>query len=292
VGADLVSIGHVLNNSLEGIRSGVVLKALDAIVTAPLRARTSLLSNWKGLLHPRSANYDRVASFVGFLEEVVPGISERLSQRLMASARLPFVASHIEVLGFGSGATVLLLRSPSGQKVLKIYRRSLGRSSEGLMALAQEFRQKHTTISGWYGAPSYVVLPTHFLILHGPLLSQPAVAALQPYVEGEHRDLFTDFETDELFALLRNDPELAQQVLSFARQTIRLYSELRLAPDLLGHRNLAVVTQGNRRKLLLMDYGIFELGKLAQRSPATAARIEDRIACLRFMLDRSSTFTA
>jgi hypothetical protein len=279
------SVGHGLKKSLELVRSRIVLKALDALMTAPLRPRRSLFSDCRRMLDPRSPNYERTACLAGLADRIVPGFSARLSQTLIHPARLPLVTTQVELLSFGSGATVLLLNTPVGPRVLKIYRRSLGRSPESLLELAKAFRRKHEIISQWYNREFDLVLPTDFLVLHGPLLSSPAVAALQPYIPGTKKDLFRDFDPPELLELFRSDPQLGRQFAFFARQTIQLQTEHELLPDFLGKGNVAVVMEAGCRKLRVMDYGIFNLRLIRKQSPATASQLEDCFQRLKSVLE-------
>jgi hypothetical protein len=277
-------VGHDLKSSLESVRSRIVLKALDALMTAPLRARRSLRSDCQRMLDPRCPNYERTACLAGLVDRIIPGFSARLSQTLIRPARLPLVATQVELLGFGSGATVLLLNTPVGPRVLKIYRRSLGRSPKSLLELAKAFRRKHQIISRWYNREFDLVLPTDFLVLHGPLLSFPAVAALQPYIPETKKDLFRDFDPPELLEVLRSDPQLGRQFAFFARQAIQLHAQLGLAPDFLGRGNVAVVMAGSSQNLRIMDYGIFDLQLIRKQSPATASQIEDCFQRLKSVL--------
>jgi hypothetical protein len=268
-------------------RSRFVFKALDAAMTAPLRPARPVSTYLGSIVNHRSANYDRIASVIHLTEKIAPQLSSRLSRSLFRPEQLPFSVGGVELMSFGSGATVLLLKSENGPKVLKIYRRSLGRGPDGLLELANTFRRKYEHAASWYNGPFHLVPSTDFLILHGPLLRKPAVAALQAYVGGKRKDLLGDFKDNDLIALLRTNQELRDQFVFFTRQTIRLHDDLRICVDFLGRENLVLVNDGGRTRLLLVDYGIFDLNVLRTEAPATLSRVEDHISRLKSLLQRA-----
>lgn len=266
---------------LAALRSQIWYKALDAIVTAPTRPASSLGADLQAALRPRQANYDRVGALVAAVDHLLPGAAERAGRLLLRPEALGLRYDRCELLAYGSGGTVFLLTSATGQTVLKIYRRSLGLREPELTALAAEFRGKYDTVSAWYNSDRFrLVLPSSFAILHSPLRRVPALASLQRYIAPPHRDLFTAFGRGDLALLASVDEQFGQQLTHFVASTLRVYEEAARCLDFVGAENVIVVPGEAGNQLLIHDYGVFDLRDLAQRSPATVARVEERIGWL------------
>lgn len=270
--------------ALDTVRPRFLYKSLDAAMTACLRPKQRLLTQLGSILSPPSSHYKKVTSLVNLVDTVFPGTARRASNFLCRPRYLPFATVRVRLLGYGSGSTVCLLERENGPKVLKIYRRSLGKDLQELLKLADIFRGKYEAISSWYGGPWSPVLRADFLILRGPLLGRPAVGCLQPYIGGEKKDLFRDFSYDELISLMQENNALRAQFVFFAKRTIHLYATESLCVDLLGNGNLIVTTNGNTLGLQLIDYGIFDL-KNAKIPSATFARTESYISRLKLLLE-------
>jgi hypothetical protein len=197
---------------------------------------------------------------------------------------LPLKVSHVELLSFGTGATVFLLHcpQPSGGEtamVLKILRRSLGRRSHILVRQAEEFRDRYEMVARWY-ADSSLIVPTSFVILRGPLLGLPAVACLQPMVAGELTDFFQDHSDGQLVTLIRLHPALQAQFCNFVTRTLSIVREQSLCVDLVGRDNLLLVATRDGMRLQLIDFGVFNLHRLQMNSPALYSEAGERIARL------------
>ncbi len=272
---------------LEDLRTRFVYRSLDAVLTAPLRSRKPRLQHLRGVVSPRSTNYDRVGSLVRLVDAIVPGTDRAASRLLFRPDLLPLRSERVLLLGSGSGATVFLLESERRRCVVKAYRRTIGRSRESLVELAAEYRDRWKAIASWYEGPYDVVAPARYLILHGPLLGQPAVACVQPYFGGEKRDPFTDFEDGELPRLMREDEGLGEQLRWFARRTLDLRAARGQCIDLLGARNLVVTRDRDRGpfQLKLIDYGIFDLRPLEGASPAAHSRLASLLDRMEGWLD-------
>lgn len=275
-----------LKEGIEFFRSRVLLKALDAILTESLRPKQSVGAHVRGMLSSRTPHYDRVAAVIALVAALSPAMAARFTRSIYRTDKLPFASRSAKLLDFGSGATVLLLETDSGPKVLKVLRRSLGRSSQSLVSFAKEFQAKYDAITSWYNGRFELVAPVHFVALHGPVLGAPAVAGVQEYVGGEKKDFFRDFEDRELVGLLARNPELRRQFLDFVEVTIRLRDDRGLFVDFLGKNNLLLVVNQNFLRLLVLENGIFDLKEMRRRSSATHARIEQRIARMRALLER------
>ncbi|MHC4415222.1 MAG: hypothetical protein ACYS0G_08060 [Planctomycetota bacterium] len=266
---------------LETVRSRLLYRSLDAVVTASLRPRRELAAHLRSVLSPRSSNYDRVGSLVNALDVIAPGIARRASNLIRRPIQLPFCAQSIEPLAYGSGATVFLVEGGPRRRVLKIYRQSLGAGGQRLGALVTMYRGKYETIRSWYEGLPNLVWPAEFLVVPGPILGRPAVACVQDYIGEDARDFFRGFSDGELAAVLGASDELRRQFLLFAGRTLDVYRSRRLCADFLGEKNLAIVDNGGGCRLRLIDYGVFDLDAADRRTPIIQGRIRECIDRIR-----------
>jgi len=121
---------------------------------------------------------------------------------------LPWATIEGELIASGSGAAVFKLNWKNGDRILRIYRKSFGKSSLGLLEMAANYKKNYETVLSWYGN---MVLPMEFLISQGLPLIGPTVASLQPYVRGQIQDLFEDFTDDELLRLFEANDHVREQ---------------------------------------------------------------------------------
>ena len=259
--------------ALDTLRTRFLYKSLDAVMTAPLRSRKRRSGYLKSILSLRSSQYDRVAALVGFVDTLMPGLERRAAESLLRSGSLPFPIEQLELLASGSGSTVFLLEPERSRKVLKVYRRTIGQSRGRLLDLARVYKKKYETVSSWYAGPYDIVVPASFLTLHAPLLGRSAVGCLQSYIGGDKQDFFTDSDDSELLRLMKEDRGFREQFTFFARQTLKVREEQRLCADLLGAQNLMILREGACRALKLIDYGVFDLGSLENKSPVVFSRL-------------------
>lgn len=276
---------------LQSLRGRFLYKSFDAVMTARLRPKGSARTNLAALLNPNKANYDRVAAIAHLIDRLVPGAMTAFIRLLIRDSKFPFRDVSLVPLGYGSGSTVFRLPGRDCDHVLKIYRRSLGKRSRPLMALTAEFKEKYDTVSAWYNGAVQLVPPAQFLILHGPILAGPAAAVLQPYIEGEIKDLFCDFSDAQLLAMMADDPDFRRQFLFFAQQTVRIWAEQGMCLDMLGYGNVAMIENetGTGCRLLIIDNGIFRLEEIRKKSPRAFARLEQYLSRLRSLLVRLSS---
>jgi hypothetical protein len=265
----------------QAARTQIWYKALDAVVTVPARPRGTLGEALRRVVDPRRSNYDRVAALVSAADHLRPGAAARLGRKLMQPDALPLAVGSGELLAYGSGGTVYLLAVGRERWVLKTYRRSLGLRGKALDAIAREFQQKLTTVLAWYGPDAGLVMPVHFLLLHSPLRRVAALASLQRYLPPPHRDLFADFSDDELLGLGQRHPDFMRQLHHFVHTTLRVYAEEARFLDVVGAGNVLVVPDRDTYRLVILDYGIFDLNALSGSAPKTLARIQERVERLR-----------
>lgn len=261
----------------EFMRTRLVYKSLDAALTASLRPQQPRSDYLKVLFGKRSSNYERVAAGTNLIDTFIPGFAQRVSSKLIDTSRFPFAEAEVQLMSYGSGSTVFLIKRPEKDWVLKIYRRSLGKKGSSLTRIANHFKEKYETVRSWYNGPFNLVPQAHFLILYGPIFSNPAAAVLQPFIHGKKSDFFLDYSNDKLLELMGNDQELAENFLFFAEQTLQIYKRHKLCVDFLGRENLMLVAQNNQHKLLVVDNGIFDLKRLKLNTPSLLSRIEIRL---------------
>jgi hypothetical protein len=267
---------------IESARSRIFYKSLDAAFTASLRPPTGVAAQLGSLISPCASNYDRVGMLVGLLDRAIPGTQRRLSRALHRPASLPFRVRNVQLLGYGSGATVFLLDGDGWQRVLKVYRRTIGRNGKNLSQLATTYRAKLNTVRRWYGN---LVLPAEYLILHGPILGVPAVAALQEFLPDIGQDVFACHGHGDLLPLLRKDNGLRADFSHFARRTLEAVEQERACPDILGEGNVLVLGRGDGHVLRMIDYGGFDMEVLQRRCMPTLHALEQRLGTLRSILE-------
>jgi hypothetical protein len=277
-----------VREALERARSRYVLQLFDAVLTADVVA--ALGSPTENRRQAVTRSYYRAHLVINALAAVVPGRFARLRRFLLDDARVPFVTRSVKPLSAGTGVTVFVME-PSGARrgeesqVLKIYRRSLGRRLDVLLDQADDRRSRYNRIARWYAACG-VVLPTQFLLLHGPVLRRPALAYVQPYVDGAQLDVFSDVSEDELLQLLMAYPTLREQFTGFVDATLRAATEEHACVDIVGRNNLVISTRGEERRLVLLDYGIFCFALKQRAAPRALAELERRLTYLRRIMTR------
>ena len=237
------------------------LTIVDSIITAPLRERNCGREYCRTLLSPKTRHFDRPAAAVNLVDALVPGAARRVAHFVIRHTKLPLAGGRLELAGYGSGDTVFEMRWGSFRFVLKVQRESLGLGLEKLLRLASIRKCAYQSVCSSFGSHTDLFPPTDFLILHGPLFSRPAAAAIQPFIEGSRRDLLRDYSDDELRQLLSRDWRLRDQCTVFVEQMTQALESDRWMLDL-GRNNLVVVTHNQRNRLIYMDAEMIEAGWL------------------------------
>lgn len=251
-----------------------VSKIFYAVLLAPLRPKQSAFALLRSALFQSGSYRTRALSLVNFVDSAMSGIASKLSRWMYRNNRFPWAPVGGELIAFGSGAAVFKLSWKSGDKVLRIYRKSLGKPSIGLLKMAEHYKTNYETVRSWYGN---LVLPMEFLVLQGLPLIGPFAASLQPYVQGEIEDLFEDFSDDELVKLFAENDHVREQFIFFAMRTIHGWAERKMCYDFLGRENLMLVKQGGSYRLCIADVGIFNFDILQNDFSKKAAQIDRRM---------------
>ncbi|MEH6588772.1 MAG: hypothetical protein V7746_00870 [Halioglobus sp.] len=95
-----------------------------------------------------------------------------------------------------------------------------------------------------------------------------------------------DYDDDQIVKLVRQDVQLGEQLEDFIHATVNAVESEGLCLDFLGANNLMLLSYENRRKLLLLDHGIFDLGVLEKEQPEKLVRIKNDIKRLKGLAER------
>jgi hypothetical protein len=213
-----------------------------------------------------TSNLHRVAGVIALADRAVPGAAGALSRKLCDPSALPFAADAFALLDFGSGSTVFQLAIGECDFVLRVSRRSLGRSVYEQLAIAREYKRNYDVFVSYYNREMPLACRSDCLLLNGPILGRPVFAVLQPFVAGTKRDALALTDT-ELLALLARHPRLRAAFAAFVRATEALIAERNKCFDLLGRSNLILAGDHDPR-LVIVDIGMFSLDELRTNHPA------------------------
>ena len=198
----------------------------------------------------------------------------------MNTTQMPFKPEDYslnEKIGYGGANNVYLLQSNKKSKesfVLKTNNISGGVDDRNTMlGIAKEQKSEYERIRSVYGAIEGLIPQEFYTILQGPRNSEPVVAMIQPFISGNIRDIFQDFEPEELKSLLRRNKTLMKQVKGFVKATKSDPELINSELDLLGENNLSIVGEGGKERLLFLDPH-FRIAEF--RSPQIQRKIEER----------------
>lgn len=258
-------------------RSPVISKLFYAVLLSTLQQEQTTVDHLPSALFRSKSSYKRTMSTINLVDRLIPGITRGLSRWMYKNNRFPWEPIDIELIAFGTGAAVFRIAWKHGDKVLRIYRKSLGKSFRGLVEMAAYYKKNYETVRAWYGSAQGLVLPMEFMVLQGLPLIGPVAASLQPYIHGQRQDLFEDHSDDELLQLLAANREVREQFLVFARQTMRQWGEGKMCYDFVGRENLMLVKHGAHYSLRIADVGIFKFDASMKDLPEKMAQIEQRM---------------
>jgi hypothetical protein len=257
-----------------------VYRACDAALTAGLE------HGRLQVLRTRRSNYEYVQLVVALATRIFPVLVARARNRLYRLDNLPIAAREVELLNFGTACTVLRLRhtGPSGTGpplVLKTFRKSIGKRLEPSLRHAARLRASYDAIAAWYSDCS-VVVPTRFLILHGPVVGRSVVCCVQPYIQGGEHDFFELASKDgDLPQPLRENAALRDQFRRFAERTLEMADTDRRCIDLMGSNNLLLAMGTDGPHLQLIDFGMHDFALLAVKAPHRLSRVHERLLLLK-----------
>lgn len=250
---------------------------------SPLQPKQSALAQLKSALSYKSPSFARTISTVNLVDRIIPGIASRLSYWMFKNSHFPWEPGNIHLIAFGTGAAVFRLDWTSGTKVLRLYRKSLGKSASGLLGMAEYYKKNYETVLAWYGGSLDLVLPMEFLVLQGLPLVGPIAASLQPYIQAEKRDIFEDFSDTDFVQLVEANPFLRDQFLFFVEQTLCQWEGGKICYDFVGRENLMLVKQGGSYRLKIVDVGFFKFDLPEFNRPGKIAQIEQKLQRLKHL---------
>ena len=285
LGATVPSLGKTTHASKPRI---LVSKMLDLLITTPLVPKQRAMDHLRCMLDARIRKRDRLVSLISLGDAVIPGMTSSLSSMLRNTRSIPLSAVSTELIGYGSGTTVFLIRTADSSIVLKVVRRSLGKQLGDLIKLAREFREKYDVVSSLYGKDSGIILPAQFLVLTSPVARTRAAAVVQPYMGSNTKDLFKDFSDEDLISLLKYHDLLRRQFVLFCERTISIYSEHNQVLDLIGSKNVMLVNDRHDPKMVVIDYGMFDVDAIASRYPKVHLQLKEVIERMKSILQQIS----
>ncbi len=257
--------------------SSLLSKTLYAILLAPLHLEQSKSIRSPSALSITPSTYQRTTSIIRLIDSAIPGFAERLSRKVYENNIFPWTPVDTKLIAAGSGTAVFKVSWESGHKVLRIYRKSLGKPLSGLLEITRHYQRNYETVLAWYGSVTGLVPPMDFLVLHGLTFAKPVAASLQPYVQGQKKDLFEDFSDSEILRLFETNKRLHEQFLFFSEQTIRQWNGQQMCFDFLGRENLMLINDKGNSCLCIVDVGIFRFDVVARKYPEKMSQIEQRI---------------
>lgn len=255
----------------------IVSRIFYAVLLAPLRSKQSTFALLRSALFQKRSYRERALFLVNIVDSMTFGIVSKLSHWMYRNNRFPWAQVNSELIAFGTGAAVFKINWKSGDKVLRIYRKSLGKPFLGLFEMAGHYKTNYETVISWYGD---LVLPMEFLVLQGLPLIGPFAASLQPLIQGQIQDLFEDFSDDELLKLFEANDYVREQFVRFAKQTIHQVKEGERCYDFIGRENLMLVKQGESSRLCIADVGIFEFNILTPQKVTQIGQRMNRLTSL------------
>jgi hypothetical protein len=233
----------------------------DALATAGARPRNGLVRNGLILLGRRTRLFDRPAAALNLVDSIVPGTVAAWARLALRGRRLPLRCSELELLAFGTGDTVFRLGPPASDSVLKVERLSLGLPVSELTALAHRRQAAMRDVLRQYRRAASAFPSVQFLVIQSPLFGVPAVAALQPYVEGPFRDLLRDVPDAEIERMVARVPRLRADIAAFFECTIAAWERGGWVVDL-GRDNVVLAGEGDGAKLVYLDIEMKEVAGL------------------------------
>ena len=261
----------------------LVLKTLDAVVTAHHNTTGCWHDDARTIFQARAAHYDRVAAAARIMATLCPAGAGFYARQILRFDRLPFAGPDADLAGFGFSSTVFRMKTSAGEHALKIYRDSLGYRLEYVQSVLDGLRRQYELVATSYNSERELVLPVRFLVLHSPILGSPAAAGIQPFLADAHDDLFHDLSDEKILDLACRHEGFRGDFESFVRQTLDLAENHDFCLDILGRENVAVVYRDEPR-IVIMDTGGFRLSSLRHLHPERLARLQSYIARMSSLL--------
>lgn len=246
------------------------------------------------LLSPGSGRYKKTVAALRIITQLAPQkpmkkLRERYAYRQDSMPFNPKDYTLKEKIGFGGVNDVFLLQASGKESPSYVLKVNLGESNERglkkLLSTAKEQKGEYERIAAAFKDTAGVIPEEYYLIIHGPSMDQPVMATIQPFIGENVRDIFVDFEKDELQDLLQRNKPFSKQLAGFVKvarsDSYLIENEL----DVLGRNNLAIVEDKGKERLVMLDPH-FRPSKT--RRPEMRSKIEARINYLEKLTKVSS----
>lgn len=252
-------------------------RIIDALITAPLEESDTAYQHAKLLVSPASSQYKKIGASINFIASFLPGVNKAVSKYLLQSSKLPLPPGSFVLFNYGFGATVFRYQNASDDYAVKISRRSLGKNPAVQLEFCRQCIANFNCLCRWYNKRHSLAVSSHYLIVQSTVFNVPCVACIQALVQGVQEDLLRDYDDDQIVELAMQDPRLGEQLRDFIQATVTAVESEGLCLDFLGDKNVMLLNYGNRRTLVLLDHGVFDLSVLEKEQPEKLLRIKKDI---------------
>jgi hypothetical protein len=214
------------------------------------------------LVKPGKSRYEWAVSALKVIDSIIPkSIRGNIkSEYGFATDNIPFDSNDYQIgkrLGSGGENSVFLLSSQKNNLpsyVLKINHLSHFENNPGKLLKAGMVQKKeYEEIKDNFAEIDGLIPQENYLILHGNKNKKPALAMIQPFMGDNLRDLFNDFEKDELLNVIEKNPSFKKQLTSFVKVLLSNNDLVDREIDILGNNNVVVVNNNGEEKLIMLD---------------------------------------
>ncbi len=215
-----------------------------------------------------------------------------LKEGLYNTTELPFNPEKFSFEGLkgrGGQSRVYLLKNleeNSPSYALKIFRSAyLKKFFKNTEAAVASFREEIKQVKEWYSPDLHdIFLDEYMLKLKDPFTKKEALAVLQPYQSGEIKDIFTDISQEELIALLSHNTKLKDKFIKFTKQTLAHAEKTEEVLDLLGDKNLSIISNKNDDRLIVLDP--HHIYKTSDQENNAGPRCQEKLTYLKTISDK------
>jgi len=268
-------------------------RAIDQVFIDEKDQEVNLNEAVSSLLSPDNSRYKRTVAALRLISQFAPQVAMKKLRERYAYKQdfMPFNPKDYtlkEKIGFGGMNDVFLLQGSGGENPSYVLKINLGERGEGLeklLSMAKEQKEEYERISARYEDVQGLIPDEYYLIMHGPSGDQPVAATIQPFVGENLRDIFVNFEKDELQNLIQRNKPLREQLTGFIEATLSDSHLIENELDLLGRNNLAIAGAEGEERLLMLDP---HFRSSRERNPYARKQIEERIRYLEELTNASS----
>jgi hypothetical protein len=271
VGEKITSLGEKMHGVIQ-----------EVYVDTPEEDLPSFEDNITTLTTQGAGRRAKAMAAVSIIRSIAPeGLNEKITDIFnYDSAELPIPQEQFKFTGkLDSGGInyVFLLKSqePASESyVLKIPIVNPPNPIEYAQAQKREFDE----IKGYFEHIPNFVPEEHHMVVHSPRGATPTAAVLQEFIGGEIKDVFIDYNKDELTQLFETHPDVLQAAKAFIDTVYDSPNLINNELDLMGVRNLSIIETATGPRIVLLDahYRSEQL-----RSPETKRQLEERCEYLR-----------